>query len=126
MRWKPRFPAAPASTTSPGPVLTANAELCPKTAPRAGLVLADRPLLARMAGGIEEDRLEEIGIADLDAPEWGDAVRVREGEVPCFWACGVTPQSAILASDAPPPIAITHAAGHMLVLDALNDELASG
>ncbi|WP_031549086.1 M48 family metalloprotease [Parvularcula oceani] len=46
------------------PVLTANVELCPDTAPRAGLVLADRPLLARMAGGIDEDRLEEIGIAE--------------------------------------------------------------
>ncbi|SDH09601.1 putative hydro-lyase [Agrococcus jejuensis] len=55
-----------------------------------------------------------LGI-DLDHPDFGDAPEVRDGEVPVFWACGVTPQAAIMASR--PPFAITHAPGHMMLLD---------
>ena len=55
-----------------------------------------------------------LGI-DLEHPDFGDAPEVRAGEVPVFWACGVTPQAAIMASR--PPFAITHAPGHMLLLD---------
>ena len=58
---------------------------------------------------------EQIGIADLGAPDYGDAVPVEPGELPLFWACGVTPQAAIAA--ARPPFAITHAPGCMLVTD---------
>lgn len=57
-----------------------------------------------------------LGIADLDVPDFGDAVPVRAGEVPVFWACGVTPQAAVMASR--PEFAIAHAPGHMLVTDA--------
>ena len=32
-----------------------------------------------------------IGIRDIDNPEFGDAVEIRPGETPVFWACGVTP-----------------------------------
>lgn len=56
-----------------------------------------------------------IGIADLDKPDYGDPVRMRRGDVPVFWACGVTPQAAVLASR--PPFAITHSPGHMFVTD---------
>ncbi|NLY53178.1 MAG: putative hydro-lyase [Firmicutes bacterium] len=62
-----------------------------------------------------------IGISDLDKPDYGDPVPVRQGEIPVFWACGVTPQAAALASK--PPIMITHAPGHMLVTDLSNVEL---
>jgi uncharacterized protein YcsI (UPF0317 family) len=64
-----------------------------------------------------------IGIADLQAPDYGDASEVRDGEVPVFWACGVTPQQAIRA--AKPPLAITHKPGYMLVADVRNSELAA-
>ncbi len=57
----------------------------------------------------------EIGISDIDTPDWGDATEFKDGEVPVFWACGVTPQNAIRA--AKPPICITHAPGSMLVTD---------
>ncbi len=57
-----------------------------------------------------------LGIDDLDRPDFGDAVEVRSGEVPVFWACGVTPQAAIMASGV--PFAITHAPGYMFVTDA--------
>jgi uncharacterized protein YcsI (UPF0317 family) len=57
-----------------------------------------------------------LGIRDLDAPDFGDPVEVRPGEVPVFWGCGVTPQAAVMESR--PPLAIAHAPGHMLVTDA--------
>ena len=56
-----------------------------------------------------------IGIENLDSPDWGDRVTVKPGEIPVFWACGVTPQMA--AMTAAPPLMITHAAGHMFVGD---------
>jgi len=62
-----------------------------------------------------------IGIADLNRPDYGDAVAVHDDELPVFWACGVTPQAAIAA--ARPAFCITHAPGHMLVTDRLNREL---
>ena len=64
-----------------------------------------------------------IGITDLQQPDYGDAVEVRADEVPVFWACGVTPQAALL--QARPPLAITHAPGAMLITDRLNHELAA-
>jgi len=64
-----------------------------------------------------------IGIASLDYPDYGDAVEVRDDELPVFWACGVTPQAAI--TQARPEFCITHAPGAMLVTDLLNVQLAS-
>lgn len=58
---------------------------------------------------------EAIGIADLDRPDYGDPVEVRPGEVPVFWACGVTPQAA--AATSRPELMITHAPGCMFVTD---------
>lgn len=40
---------------------------------------------------------------------------IQSGEVPVFWACGVTMERAITAARL--PFAITHAPGHMLVTD---------
>ena len=65
---------------------------------------------------------EAIGIADIDEPDYGDAVAVSADELPVFWACGVTPQAVIAA--AKPPFAITHAPGCMLVTDLQNPQLA--
>ncbi len=66
---------------------------------------------------------ERIGIADIDRPDYGDAVEIGDGELPVFWACGVTPQVAI--RNARPPIAITHSPGTMLITDLLNTRLAA-
>ncbi|MFN9942341.1 MAG: D-glutamate cyclase family protein, partial [bacterium] len=62
---------------------------------------------------------QAIGIADLAQPDFGDPVPVLEDELPVFWACGVTPQSVVMASR--PPMCITHSPGAMLVTDLLND-----
>lgn len=64
-----------------------------------------------------------IGIRDLQAPDFGDAVTIRPGEVPVFWACGVTPQA--VAMQAKPPLMLTHAPGHMFITDLRNEELAA-
>jgi uncharacterized protein YcsI (UPF0317 family) len=64
-----------------------------------------------------------IGIADLARPDYGDAVEVMPDELPVFWACGVTPQAALV--QAAPPLAITHAPGSMLITDLLNHQLAA-
>ena len=60
----------------------------------------------------------KIGIADISRPDFGEAVTIREGEIPVFWCCGVTPQSVVMS--ARPPIAISHAPGHMFITDVKN------
>ena len=62
-----------------------------------------------------------IGIADIMKPDFGESVTVREGEIPVFWPCGVTPQAVVMA--AKPPIVITHAPGHMFITDVKNSAL---
>ena len=61
-----------------------------------------------------------LGIDDIDQPEFGDPVAFEAGDVPMFWACGVTPQAAVMASR--PPFAITHQPGHMLITDVPDTE----
>ncbi|MDY6899570.1 MAG: putative hydro-lyase [Cyanobacteriota bacterium] len=65
---------------------------------------------------------EEIGIEDINNPDFGEAVTIAEGEVPVFWACGVTTQLAILQPK--PEIAITHAPGYMFVTDVKDDHFS--
>ena len=60
---------------------------------------------------------DQIGIADVTRPDYGDPVPVQYDELPVFWACGVTPQAALL--EARPPFAITHAPGCMFLTDLL-------
>lgn len=63
-----------------------------------------------------------IGINDINQPDFGDTVSIKTGEVPVFWACGVTPQIAI--ANAKLDFCISHAPGHMLVTDLSNSKLA--
>lgn len=63
-----------------------------------------------------------IGIADLSRPDFGEAVTIGDSEVPVFWACGVTPQVALM--NGAPEIAITHSPGCMFVTDVRDEELA--
>jgi uncharacterized protein YcsI (UPF0317 family) len=65
----------------------------------------------------------EIGIADINHPDFGDAVTIRDGEIPVFWACGVTPQAVLM--EAKPEFAITHSPGCMFVTDQLAAEASA-
>src|SRR5262249_39325058 len=62
-----------------------------------------------------------IGIRDISKPDFGDPVTIRPGEMPVFWACGVTPQAVLM--EAKPPFAITHKPGHMFVTDLKDTDL---
>lgn len=66
---------------------------------------------------------EVIGIHDMSKPWFGIPPKFEPDEVPVFWACGVTPQSAAL--EAKLPLMITHAPGHMFVTDARDEETAA-
>jgi uncharacterized protein YcsI (UPF0317 family) len=66
----------------------------------------------------------KIGIRDLTRPDFGDPPRIEPGEVPMFWACGVTPQA--VAQAAKVELMITHAPGHMFITDLLDEDLAAG
>jgi uncharacterized protein YcsI (UPF0317 family) len=67
---------------------------------------------------------DAIGISDLSQPDFGDAVTIRTGEVPVFWACGVTPQAVLMETK--PEFAITHSPGCMFVTDWLVEDHAIG
>ena len=63
-----------------------------------------------------------IGIRDISQQDYGDPTEIREGEVPVFWACGVTPQAVAL--NCKPPFMITHSPGHMFITDWRDEDLA--
>jgi uncharacterized protein YcsI (UPF0317 family) len=65
-----------------------------------------------------------LGISSLASPQYGDPVEIRDGEVPVFWACGVTPQAVAAASR--PELMITHLPGHMFVTDVPDARLVDG
>jgi uncharacterized protein YcsI (UPF0317 family) len=65
---------------------------------------------------------EAIGIGDLAQPDFGDPVALLDGELPVFWACGVTPQAVI--EEVKPPLFISHFPGRMLITDLSNASLA--
>lgn len=64
---------------------------------------------------------KEIGVGDLSRPDFGDPVTIRPGEIPVFWACGVT--AILAATSIPLPLVITHAPGHMFVSDLRDEDL---
>ena len=65
---------------------------------------------------------EQIGIKDIMKPDWGDPPDIKSGEMPVFWACGVTPQSVVMTVK--PEFCITHYPGCMLVTNRKNTEFA--
>jgi uncharacterized protein YcsI (UPF0317 family) len=94
-----------------------------QTAPGADL-RTDLPRYGPVHGGpVHVGPPAAIGIDDLGAPDYGDPVEVRDGELPVFWACGVTPQAVAVASR--PELMITHAPGHMFVTDLRDETMAT-
>ena len=63
-----------------------------------------------------------IGVWDIERPDFGDAVAIKENEVPVFWACGVTPQA--VAAACKPPLMIAHGPGYMFITDMRDEDLA--
>ena len=85
---------------------------------RAAVVSARYP---RVHGGpLHIGNPELIGV-DLDSTYVGDKPQFSPGDIPVFWACGVTPQHIALTAGI--PYMITHAPGHMFVTDISVDDL---
>lgn len=102
-------PAGPFS----GPLVVSMRSFRPADAIQAILLSARFPLAHGAPIHIGDPA--RIGIADLQEPDFGDEPLIEEGDIPVFWACGVTPQLALLSSGA--DIIITHDPGHMLITD---------
>lgn len=100
-----------------GPLVVSMRPFAPADAARAAAITAHYPMAHGAPVHIGDPGA--LGIRDLAAPEYGRAVTVRAGHVTVFWACGVTPQEAIL--NAKPRLAITHAPGHMFVADITSE-----
>jgi uncharacterized protein YcsI (UPF0317 family) len=103
-----------------GPLVVSMRPMKPAAAIRAVQITTRFPSVH--GAPIHLGRPDLIGIADLAAPDYGDAVPVHDDEIPVFWACGVTPQSVIAAVK--PEFCITHYPGAMLVTDRRNVEFA--
>jgi len=63
---------------------------------------------------------EMIGIEDIQKPDYGDAVPIKDDEIPLFWPCGVTPENVL--KEVKLPFAITHTPGHMFICDKKDSE----
>jgi uncharacterized protein YcsI (UPF0317 family) len=103
-----------------GPMVVSMRPMTPANAIRAIQITTRFP--AVHGAPVHVGKPELIGISDLMKPDYGDAVPVKDDELPVFWACGVTPQSVVAM--AKPEFCITHYPGNMLVTDRRNTEFA--
>ncbi|MBI2685582.1 MAG: putative hydro-lyase [Acidobacteria bacterium] len=112
--YRTNMPCTPAGPFA-GPLVVTMRPLTPRQAIEAILITSRYP----NAHGtpVHFGDSTAIGISDLDRPDFGDRVTVREGEVPVFWACGVTTQ--VVLTQAKLEIVITHSPGCMFVTDQL-------
>jgi uncharacterized protein YcsI (UPF0317 family) len=114
------IPCTPAGVFK-GPLVVSMRPLKPKDAIRAIQITSRFPSVH--GAPVHLGLPEAIGIRNVEKPDYGDAVPVGAGELPVFWACGVTPQAVI--AEARPEFCITHAPGAMLITDLRNSNLAS-
>jgi len=103
-----------------GPTVVSMRPMTPKAAIRATQVTSRMPSVHGAPLHIGDPAA--IGIKDINKPEFGEASTIKPGEVPVFWACGVTPQA--VAMNVKPEFMITHAPGHMFITDLLNADLS--
>jgi uncharacterized protein YcsI (UPF0317 family) len=96
-----------------GPLVVSMRPMTPEQAIRATQITSRYPTVHGAPVHVGDP--EALGITDLARPDYGDPVELRPGEIPVFWACGVTPQAVAAASR--PELMITHAPGHMFVTD---------
>jgi uncharacterized protein YcsI (UPF0317 family) len=103
-----------------GPLVVSMRPMTPANAIRAVQITTRFPSVH--GAPVHLGKPEMIGIKDIAKPDWGDPVPIGDDEIPVFWACGVTPQSVIMAVR--PEFCITHYPGAMLVTDRRNTEFA--
>lgn len=118
--YRTSIPTTPAGGFS-GPLVVSMRPLTPADAIRAVHVTGRFPSVHGAPVHLGDPAA--IGIKDIMAPDYGDPVEIKPGEIPVFWACGVTPQAVIAKTR--PGFCITHAPGYMLVTDIRNGTLAA-
>ena len=118
--YRTNIPTTPAGLFH-GPLVVSMRPLKPADAIRAIQITSRFP--AVHGAPVHIGLPEAIGIADINKPDYGDAVPIRPGELPVFWACGVTPQAVI--AQVKPELCITHAPGAMLITDLRNSNFSA-
>ncbi|WP_182187597.1 putative hydro-lyase [Pectinatus frisingensis] len=103
-----------------GPMVVSMRPMKPADAIRAIQITTRMPFVH--GAPIHLGNPEMIGIKDIDKPDFGEPSKIYDGEIPVFWACGVTPQS--IAMTVKPAFMITHAPGYMFITDIPNAQLA--
>ena len=119
--YRTNVPCVPAGKFH-GPLVVSMRPLTPADAIRAVQITSRYPSVH--GAPVHWGQPDAIGIRDLSRPDFGDPVPVHPGEEPVFWACGVTPQSVVMATR--PDFCITHSPGCMFVTDLRDEELATG
>ncbi|MFO0826042.1 MAG: putative hydro-lyase [Gemmataceae bacterium] len=116
--YRTNIPCKPAGRFS-GPLVVSMRPLTPAQAVKATQICSRFP---RAHGApVHLGDPAAIGIRDVSKPDFGDPVEIRAGELPVYWACGVTPQASLM--QAKPPFAITHKPGQMFVTDVRDVDL---
>jgi uncharacterized protein YcsI (UPF0317 family) len=109
------IPCVPAGVFH-GNMVVSMRPMTPREAVRAAVITGGMPRVHGAPVHIGDPA--QIGIKDVQKVDFGDPPHIKDGEVPVFWPCGVTPQAAIMAVK--PAFAITHAPGCMLITDVKN------
>jgi uncharacterized protein YcsI (UPF0317 family) len=117
--WRTSIATQPAGVFH-GPMVVSMRPICPSDLSKA--VTASARFPGAHGAPIHIGDPAAIGIFDITNPHYGDAQEFAPSDIPVFWACGVTPQAAALASK--PPFMITHGPGHMFITDMPNSALA--
>jgi len=110
--YRTNIPCRPAGRFH-GPLVVSMRPMLPEQALKATAICGQFPLAH--GAPVHFGDPAALGIADFHRPDFGEMVDFKPGEVPVFWACGVTPQAVLM--QAKPPFAITHQPGHMFLTD---------
>lgn len=112
------------------PMYKTDIDVVPNTTFHGKLVVSMRPIPKRCLASVKSicskfphahgapvhwGNGRELGVQDLNSPDWGDTVPIETDETPVFWACGVTSQDVLQTSRV--PFAITHKPGSMLITE---------
>jgi uncharacterized protein YcsI (UPF0317 family) len=116
--YRTHIPCRPAGVFA-GPMVVSMRPLTPAQAETATRICRRFPLAH--GAPVHVGAPAALGIVDINRPDFGEAVEIRAGEEPVFWACGVTPQA--VAMQARPSLLLTHKPGHMFVTDLRDTDL---